>query len=395
MNKILFSHFGIKNKGGFGRTFMLAQGLAIANDVYLFTLQEKGFTLPYQFEVRNNVKILAFPEFIPTKFKKMGYGLFSIFLKFIYILKLKFNVVISDSGHRPSSGFPCYFSKFIYKSYYISEWWDFYGEGGQYDEKSSLFKLFLGRYEKWEEIHNKKKADFIIVLSEKMRERAIQIGIRPEKILKIHGGSNTLYLKSKSVQNIRKNYNILETEFVFGYIGMGESEINDLKIFLSALVEFSLTHPQIKLITFGQKISKETKEKYCLNNLIIEHGYVNFYLDSDILTIPDIYVLIKNINITNEYGWPNKFGDYLALGKPVMLNLYGELQEFYNLYPHGLFITKNNHIDIYNTLKYIVSQSKKNLYKMGEYNRWVAENYYSWNIQALKIQEIININLKL
>ena len=77
---------------------------------------------------------------------------------------MKFNVVISDAGHRPSSGYPCYFAKNIIIHYI------FQNGGIIMAKKDSLIQnllfKFLGKYECKAEIKNKIKADIVVVLSE-------------------------------------------------------------------------------------------------------------------------------------------------------------------------------------------------------------------------------------
>jgi len=133
--KILFCHFGIKDKSGFGRTFMLASGLAaLGNNVTFLTNQNGGFKFPYRSEMRDGVSIISFPDILPDRILQLGFGSISIILKIIYVANKKFDIVHSDD-HRLSAAFPCLWNRLIHNSKYISEWWDFFGRGGQYENK--------------------------------------------------------------------------------------------------------------------------------------------------------------------------------------------------------------------------------------------------------------------
>ena len=65
--KILFSHYAIIDKEGFGRSFMLAKEMAIlGNEVtFLTSLSQSEFVFPYKKEIRDDVLIIAFPDIVP------------------------------------------------------------------------------------------------------------------------------------------------------------------------------------------------------------------------------------------------------------------------------------------------------------------------------------------
>lgn len=379
--KILFCHFGIKDKSGFGRTFMLAKGIAaLGHDLTFLTNQNEGFKFPYRVEIRDKVKIISFPDFLPKKILGLGFGGLSILLKLLYVTNKKFDIVHSDN-HRPSAAFPCVWNRLIYKAKYISEWWDNYGRGGQYDNKHWLFKMFLGWYEIRTEIKNHLKADGVVVLSEETRERAISNKIDDRKITIIHGGANIDYIDYYEPFNSKHDN---QPKITFGYIGMSDGELVDLEPFIKA---FSRCSKKMDIIfqTFGKKISRANKSKYELTKML-ESGWVNYFNNADALSRIDVYILIKANNAINKAGWPNKLGDYLAAGRPVLLNPYGDLCWFSQKHPKGLILTEWNESDIEKKINDIYN-GKYDLNQMGKYNRRIAENEYSWMSQSSKLEK--------
>ena len=325
--KILYSHFGIYKKGGWGRTFSLADGLAdLGHDVTLITVNSKN-TLRIRRTNINNVKVIVFPDIFPEFLVSKGFGGLSLILKIFYSLFNRFDLTISDSGHRPGAGWPCLINKFFFKTTYIAEWWDFFGKGGQLKNKSLLFRIFLGWFEKKSEIFDKKQADGIIVLSDFMKNRALKLNFPPQKIRVIHGGCDLKKIKYNNLSAEKKTFKLRKSDIVFGYIGMSEGEIQDLEPFLMALAKFD---DRIKFATYGRYLKEDTIKKYQLENKILEMGWIDYDEDYKKLGIVDVFVLIKEINQINVAGWPNKLGDYLACGKPVLLNPYGDICEFVN-----------------------------------------------------------------
>ncbi|GAB1405072.1 hypothetical protein MASR1M74_22510 [Lentimicrobium sp.] len=323
--KILYSHFGIFKKGGWGRTFSLADGLAdLGNDVTLITVSAKK-TLRIRKININNVKVVIFPDIFPEFLVSKGFGGLSLILKLLYSLCNRYDLLISDSGHRPGAGWPCLINKYFFNTTYIAEWWDYFGKGGQLKNKPLMFKIFFGWFERRSEIFDKKQADGIIVLSNFMKNRALNLGFPAQKIMIIHGGCDLKKIKHENLLGGKKIFNLDNSDIVFGYIGMSEGEIPDLEPFLIALSKFD---EGIKFATFGKYLKDKTIKRHLLQNKILEMGWIDYDKDYKKLGIVDVFVLIKEENQINLAGWPNKLGDYLACGKPVLLNPYGDIHEF-------------------------------------------------------------------
>ncbi len=247
-----------------------------------------------------------------------------------------------------------------------------------------MFKLFLGKYELWSEVNDKKSADGVIVLSEYMKQRALNIGIDESKILLLHGGANVEFIKYIDNSNeVRDKYNIPKDHLIFGFIGMTRGDLDDILPFIDA---FNCLKGQFKLswLTAGERLSPEFKQKLNIGNELIEVGWIDYFSNSEILSCVDVFVLIKKNSITNIAGWPNKFGDYLAFGRPIMLNAYGDLIDYSNRYSSGLFLVDRNTESITNTIIQII-KSKESLIEMRRYNRKVAEDIYTWKAKSKQL----------
>lgn len=379
--KILFSHFGIYKKGGWGRTFPLAKGLvSLGNQVVLLTSNPK-LSILIKTEIIDGVKVIVFPDIIGNKLTSKGYGFLSLFLKIVYVLFNKFDIVHSDVGHRPSSGIPCRVNKRIYKSIYIAEWWDLFGKGGQYDNKGQLYKLFLGWYElKWE-TKDKIQADGVVVLSEYLKNKALDF--KDEAfITKIHGGANIdniPYIKNNS--RIKKKYGISENCLTFGYLDAYDKSLSELVFFIDVLNELRKSI-DIKIIVYGVPLKNEIK--LSIGNGLIDFGWIDFTKQSDKFACSDVFIMFKEDNSINNAGWPNKIGEYMACGRPILLNPIGEMVQFAKNHPDGMFITRNNRDSIKKVILDIYNR-KGDLMRKGELNRIIAEHEMSWNQKSKQL----------
>ena len=359
--KVLNSHHGMKGKNGWGRTFYMAQGLAdLGHDVTLLTINPKCSFFKINTIIYQGVKIKVLPDFFPAKMKSSGFAIWSTLFGLIYSMFHKFEICIADCGHRFTS-LPCKINRFIYHSVYISEWWDFFGKGGYIKKKSRLFRLTYGRLECYNELNDKRKADAIVVLSTFMKDRAVENGIDSEKIFIVPGGSIV-----KDVKPLYPSYSSVEKRKInIAYIGINNHEIDLIAPFIEALKCENVKN-SYRLILYGNTISNEKWNQLGLSEIAEYRGWLDYSKDVSTLKDIDVFLQLLDDNNVSKAGWPNKLGDYLAFGKPVILSPYGDIIDFVKYEKDGVEnpVTLNSN----NNWKYTWEKLPKNINgKVAEY----------------------------
>jgi glycosyltransferase involved in cell wall biosynthesis len=375
--KILISHSSVYKKAGWGRIFPLAVGLANSGNQVTIITTNPHYSIFIKKTIIDNVKIIIFPEIIPARVSRLGFGFLSLILKLLHVFFHKYDIVHSDNGHRPLSGMPCRTSKRIHGSIYIAEWYDWYGKGGQYDSKKRLFKIFLGRYELKYEIKDKKVADGIVALSEILSARAEQFKPK-DRIIKIHGGADVAsipYLYDNS--QLKSKYNISNDTLTFGYISSGNYRLAEILPLINAVTKFCLGI-KIKILLFGEANLQVKQLPVDIIDKIISFGWIDYSTDYEKLQCVDVFFLFKEEILGNKAGWPNCVGDYLACGRPVLLNPVGETIDFVKKYPFAFIECTTDLIDIDSKIKYI-SENIQVLKDRGITIRKLAEDVVSWD----------------
>jgi glycosyltransferase involved in cell wall biosynthesis len=372
-------------KAGWGRIFPLAVGLAkLGNDVTIITTNE-NYSIFRKVLYEDNVRIIVFPEIIPSRVSRLGFGFLSLIRKLIFVLFHNFDVVQTDNGHRPLAGIPSRVHQKVHKSIYVAEWYDWYGVGGQYDLKNKIFKIVLGRYELKYEIKDKVIADGVVVLSEVLRKR--MLGIDPNKmILKLHGGADVSaipYLSDNREMKIK--YNINPDVVTFGYIDAFSGNLREVQPLIDAIIETN-NDTKCKLLLFGRVDSIEDTLPDRIKNLIVNVGWVDFKRDYEKLQCVDVFVMFKENSLSNNAGWPNCLGDYLACGRPVFLNPVGEVIEFVNTHSDGFYVCSLEKESIGSRVVHILVHTTE-LVQKGLFNRNVAENEISWDKRSIALLE--------
>lgn len=381
--RVLYSHHGMRGKDGWGRTFYMAQGLAdLGHEVTLLTINPQVSFFKTKIFVYKGVKIVELPDFFPAKVKSSGFAIWSTLFGFLYSLFHVFDLTIADCGHRFTS-LPCKLNRKLYNAVYISEWWDFFGKGGYVEKKSKLFKLIFGKLECYNEINDKKNADAVIVLSSFMKQRAGENGIDLNKVFIVPGGSITKDVKASYPSELftkRSKINI-------AYIGIDNREIDILKPFIDALKDNELKN-KFKLVLYGSAISPIKWEKLGLSEISEFRGWLDYTKDTSSLNDIDIFLQLLDDNNISKAGWPNKLGDYLAFGKPVILSPYGDITDFVKG-QKGFFVVNYSKESILKSLKEIETKSYEDLRIMGMENRELAESI-SWKNRVVIIEDIYN-----
>ena len=384
--RVLIAHYGMKDKAGFGRNFALARSLAKRNhDVVLLTTQSTGFVFPYEKEIRNNVQILAFPDIVPQSFRRGGFGLFSTLIKAIYVLFNRYDIVQSDTGHRPASGIPCLLNRLFRKSKYISEWWDYYGDSSEERKRNYIYRNTIVNYDIFFEIRNKKHADGVVALSEFNRNRGLKAGIPIEKMTVIQGGADTDDISYYEETKYKKQYGIPPESLTFCIIGINESELECLRSFINVISEFG-NKDNINWFSIGENITLSQRDKYGISDNYYEFGWIDYRSDSKLLSCADVFLLLKTDNIENNAGWPNKTGDYLAAGRPILANRLENINKYIEKYSNAFIVVENNEESIKSIIKYIL-ENRKTISSRNTFCRNIAEKYLSWDIKATELEE--------
>lgn len=357
---------------------MLARELAsLGHDVTFLTSQSVNiFSFPFKKEIRDNVKMISFPDIVPAFMRRTGFGFLSVIFKTIYVFSHDFDIYHADAGHRPSGGLPILSKKMFKKIIYVAEWWDYFGRGGQFDSKKGFKKYSHGYYDLLFEVIEKRIADGVICLSTGMLERAISLYISKKKLTVITGGSDTRSITYYPTTDLKSKYGIDNPSLTFGFIGMNKGEFYDIIPFIKAVKLLIREGFNINWFTTGKYISETTKKEYNIGPELFEFGWVDYKAYPEILSCADIFILLQRENLKSHTRWPNKIGDYLAAGRPILTNPYGEIVNL---------VEKRS--DFFLIVNYEVNSNMNTIKRYLKDNTWLAthdnirayaEKEFSW-----------------
>ena len=379
--KILLLNHNIQGKGTYIRCFNFAKHLVrYGNSVVLLTSTPRVILKPKK-EMIDGVEVIYMPDFVGKRLRNGGLGALDTAFRCLYILKNRFDIV-ENFDHRPVVLYPAILSKFFLKTPLVSEWTDLHGTGGSLSLRPMWLQKLIGPYENYTERKSKKIADKLIVISEWLKDKAIQIGIPKSNIKYIPGGADVENITPRPKDVVRKEFNLPIDKKIIGYTA---GTHYDQDLFLKTIYLIQKTRKDVILITTGDKFGSALKGNVYDPERIIEFGFLSFEKYAALLPAVDVFLFPFTNRPLNKGRWPNKIGDYMASGRPTVSNRTGDLVKLFNDHNIGLLSSEDPAEFASKTLEIL---NNFTLSKKIENNaRQTAEKYYDWKLLTRKLEK--------
>lgn len=193
----------------------------------------------------------------------------------------------------------------------------------------SYTKTFLGRLliriRQWKKYERQMlpECQAVIVLAEESKQRVAAMGVSENKII-ITPNTVTLkkFLSYKIDENIVRRY---KTYFIFSYLGdLGANR--GIQYVISAFPDVLKVEPNARLLLVGEswgfdknKLKDQVIEAN-LEKFVFFTGWQDFTLFPSYMTASDVCLLPIPRNPQTESGVSNKFFQYMAMGKPMIVS---------------------------------------------------------------------------
>lgn len=235
-----------------------------------------------------------------------------------------------------------------------------------------------------------KKADYINVISEDMKNKVIEQGVSAEKINVIVDWCDTSKINEVNWENNRfvKKYNLSKEKFYVQYAGtMGYVFDYNIIIEVAKLIK---SYPNIELQMIGQGSRKELFmsecEKYNLTNVV-------FYPLEPIDMVPDVYsacsvglIPLKKGIIGNSV--PSKASQLMACRRAI-INSVDSNSEYYKMFNEnniGISVSNENPQEIADAILYLYKNEDKR-FEMADNAKKYGEEHYSRKINTKRLTE--------
>ncbi len=165
-------------------------------------------------------------------------------------------------------------------------------------------------------------------------------------------------------------------------IDRGAEECIDAMVYLKDVILYIIGSGDVIHVLKQKTKEKQLQDKIIFINKIPSHELVHYTSAADMGLMMD-----KDTNLNYRFSLPNKLFDFVNAGIPVLSSKLPELEKFIKKYNIGNFIESHQP-------KHIAEMIEKTIYS-EQYTIWkkntlVAKTENSWQIEKLKLIELIN-----
>lgn len=377
---ILFLNHNIKGRGTYIRCFQFAKHLVrFGHSVAILTSAPK-YTLTPKRDFTDGVEINYMPDFFPVRLRNGGLGIFDTLMRCLFLLNRSFDIV-ENFDHRPAVLYPAIFSKYIKKTPLISEWTDLHGTGGSMNNRPPIIQKLIRPYEDFSEKKSKKLAEKLVVISQGLKERALDLGIPKSKIVHIPGGSDIENIVPRPKNEIRKNFGLPADKKIIAYTA---GTHYDIDLFLNAIYLIQEQRQDVLLVTTGSVYGDQIKRRLYDPRRVIEFGFLPYEKYAALLPAVDAFIFPFANSSLNRGRWPNKMGDYMAAGRPTISNRTGDLIALFEKHHIGLLASDSPQDLAQKTLKLLTNEQL--MLELGYNARATAETHFDWKILSKRLE---------
>ncbi len=248
--------------------------------------------------IEKGVNVVEMPNIGYKALPGWGSGWLDIPNRIIGILKGKFDCIYGFE-YQPNVAWPVYLTRKIAGYRFISDWCDWYAGG------SNVFRgIHLAhKIDAFFEERIRFQAEKVSVISSKLQDRAIKIGIPSERIHIIEEGVDTNFIKPMPKIEMRRRFGFPEEVPIIATI-----KDQNMNVPVEILDGVRNQVPNTKLLVIGRRDPLVANEftRLGLENEIIETGYIS---DDDLpryLACADVCFLPMTDTITNQARWPRE-----------------------------------------------------------------------------------------
>lgn len=167
-------------------------------------------------------------------------------------------------------------------------------------------------------------ADGVSVIASPLRERALRLGVPSRHILDLVSGADTGAIRPLPPGECRRALGLPEDALIVGYVANTTPDSVQLA---GAMAHVWRADPRVVLLTAGPEWDPGSPlfRRAARAGLYRHLGPRPFGEVSGILGAADILAMPLRDVPFNHCRWPNKFGDYLAAGRPVATTAVGDM----------------------------------------------------------------------
>lgn len=383
--RLLFLNHNLVWRGTFFRVYQLARQMArLGHEVDVWTVSRHFSPSGDRYE-RCGVRIWETPRLWRVGRHDGGYAPVDVLSR---VLRIPFGHwdVIHAFGHRPNVSFPWYIRRCLRGgSVFCADWCDWWTAGGITTGRRP-FKWIDGLERSLEE-GSKRSADLVTVISTVLRDRALSIGVDPERLELLPSGADVESIAVLDAKECREIIGLRSDDPVLFFAGYS---FWDVELISRAFRQVLRVSPTCQLLVVGGGVEsaalEDLRSSFRIGYEVYLPGEVPFRLLGRFLGAACIHLLPLRDTLANRARVPNKLGDYLASGRPIVANDVGDAGRIVRTEGVGR-VSEPSAERFAEKIIEVLRLPAEERYDMGRRARELAEGVFSWRAIAARLQE--------
>jgi len=208
--------------------------------------------------------------------------------------------------------------------------------------------------------------------------------VTPERIAHITGGADIDHIQPGDRIAARRSLGIPVDGPIVGFSGFVHY---DLSLLLSAFDHLARRRKDVRLLLTGARspLVRRYAERGGWADRVIEAGVIDYSILPNYHACVDVFALPFANKLANRGRWPNKIGDYLAAGRPIVSNPVGDIKDLFSAYDIG-YLTDETPEAFASGLHQALEDTTR-AEAQSRTARFVAERVLSWAQLSVRLEE--------
>jgi glycosyltransferase involved in cell wall biosynthesis len=307
-------------RGTFDRAHSLARHLVRRNHAVTLFAGARARSTP-QRHMLNGVEVIEGFDPLPARARESGLSPFGLVNRIGHLLRDRCDLV-HCFDHRPAVSLPALLLARRRRIPCIFDWADLWGFDGIAAERGLVSRVLLGTVDDLLENRVRRRADSLTVINTALRDRAKERFTVPIHLLPV--GANSDLIKPLPKKKMRRRFGLPEEAPIAVHTGLAPY---DMRYLAEAFVELARRHPGALLVMAGRPfpILESIVAAAGFSDQLVRLGMLDRSTLVEAMACADVLLLPYTNRSVNVHRYPNKLGDYLSAGRPIVTNPTGDL----------------------------------------------------------------------
>lgn len=382
--RILFLAHNVAWQGSAIRALSLARPLAALGHELTVVASRQHGGLRVVDELVDGVRLVQYPDVLPDRLRNGGLSPVDLAGRLAHVVRARYDVVHAFE-QRPCSTVPALFARRLRGTAYVADWADLWGPDGMAADWPAPQRLTLGALDGVWQAFTRRRADAVTAISTDLAERARRLGVPPDRVRLLPIGANDDVFRPADPASARRHLGLPEDALVLVHTGFAPFD----DWLLGRLVsEVAAREPRAHFVTAGRRIRAVDAAAASVRaaDRVLQLGTIAYRQLADVMACGDVMLVPLTRRPHNVARFPNRIGDYLAAGRPVVTNSTGDLGRLVMDEGIGIVAPEDPVAFAGGVLELLRAPAR--CAEMGARARVLAETTFSWRARAQTLDEL-------